>query len=1169
MILRGLLYGALGLLLLLLGSSWLLLATESGSLWLVSKLNTENIKVQGLRGSLLDKLQVELLDVSTPDVDISIRDLKLQINLLPLLLYRVSVENLEIGALTVTHHPQVAGADSAKFSGLPLFIDLPRISIRQIRYQRDDQAYVIDHLKAAGALFGLDVNLSQLSLDYQDFKLVGELQLRLSDPWPFTSTYRLQTPYGEFAAGIEGSRQSISLRGVFQSLAVVANLNLDAVQNPLIVTISAPAIDLGPYIGAASPLLGSSLRDLDVRIVTDFETYRLSGSGVLVASSLPALPVVATGQFSNGELALSNLEITLDQGRAALSGRYRLEGQAFQGALVLEELPLPLLKPLLPVAITNSITLLGQISTRAAISIIDGHIDLDLPNISGVVNQRALSGSARLSAKDLSDMILSVTMKLGDNQLATQLDMASQKAQLDFSGTQLSLIAPQLQGQMEVHGVVHHLLGNPILQGSVSAKNFEFNEIHLHALTATLSSADSDTHKLQLAVEALRVGDKRLGTLQADIQGSKQRQAGTLSWRLDDQAFETQVSNIVTAGTGFDHWLPLAGDLNFAGSSLALPWGTWRSIDPTSLQYAAGQIALGAPNCWREEQRGAVCVEQLSWAGGRFNIDARLDHLPLDVAQLPGIAAMKLVGDLGATLRLAGSLDKWQGEFGFSLPQTLLTWSDFEVDQVLLDITGQGEIDNYSVRGALKAQSGVEHQIEAKLQVNDVREPLTFAASATLDSQDVGLLAAVMPFVANGHGKARAVVEFAQALSGKITPTGQAKECSGASGTLAQDAVPLRRIKGQLTLGPGVEAMIPALNLEFSDIEFSAEASSECKIEFRGQARSGVGKVALAGNSSDLLATDRQVQARLLGEQFTVINRPELQMTVSPDLEFTVEGRQVRVTGTLRLDSGQVQDKALQIPVRQRSADVVIVNAEPVQPSGPIYELDLALTVGEQVRMIVYGLNAKVSGALRIRQSATRPRQVEGILNLNEGVFSRYGVEFQLERGRLIYSGSVTNPVVDVVARREIDSSEGQITVQLLMSGTASNLQSRLLASPAMSEADALSYLILGRPLSGSTGSDGTLLAGAALSFGLKKAVPITVEIQAKLGLDELSVTGKDVDTASVVAGKRVTRDVYLEYNYGLFSRIGGLLVNYQLSERLSLQAQSGTADSLELIYKF
>ena len=141
--------------------------------------------------------------------------------------------------------------------------------------------------------------------------------------------------------------------------------------------------------------------------------------------------------------------------------------------------------------------------------------------------------------------------------------------------------------------------------------------------------------------------------------------------------------------------------------------------------------------------------------------------------------------------------------------------------------------------------------------------------------------------------------------------------------------------------------------------------------------------------------------------------------------------------------------------------------------------------------------------------------------------------------------------------------------MRLVMSGSASNLESRLVASPSMSEADALSYLILGRPLGRSSGADGSLLAGAAMAFGLKKAVPITAEIQAKLGLDELAVGGKDIDSAAVLAGKRVTRDLYLEYNYGLFSRICGLLLDYQLSERLSLQAQSGAANSLELIYKF
>ena len=95
------------------------------------------------------------------------------------------------------------------------------------------------------------------------------------------------------------------------------------------------------------------------------------------------------------------------------------------------------------------------------------------------------------------------------------------------------------------------------------------------------------------------------------------------------------------------------------------------------------------------------------------------------------------------------------------------------------------------------------------------------------------------------------------------------------------------------------------------------------------------------------------------------------------------------------------------------------------------------------------------------------------------------------------------------------------------------------------------------------------MLANAALSFGLKKAVPITAEIQSTLGLDQLSLGGQTTDSAAIVAGKRLSKNVYMEYNYGIFSRIGGLLLSYQLTEQLSLEAQSGTDDSLEIIYKF
>ena len=62
---------------------------------------------------------------------------------------------------------------------------------------------------------------------------------------------------------------------------------------------------------------------------------------------------------------------------------------------------------------------------------------------------------------------------------------------------------------------------------------------------------------------------------------------------------------------------------------------------------------------------------------------------------------MQLVGDLDVYLNLQGSLRKWQGEFGFSMPQSQLVWSAINDDRALLNLFGQGEIDGYSLRGTV------------------------------------------------------------------------------------------------------------------------------------------------------------------------------------------------------------------------------------------------------------------------------------------------------------------------------------------------------------------------------------------------------------------------------------------------------------------------------------
>ena len=57
-----------------------------------------------------------------------------------------------------------------------------------------------------------------------------------------------------------------------------------------------------------------------------------------------------------------------------------------------------------------------------------------------------------------------------------------------------------------------------------------------------------------------------------------------------------------------------------------------------------------------------------------------------------------------------------------------------------------------------------------------------------------------------------------------------------------------------------------------------------------------------------------------------------------------------------------------------------------------------------------------------------------------------------------------------------------------------------------MSEADALSYLLLGRPMTGNGTEETATLQTAALAMGLNQALPVVQRLGATLGLDELSV---------------------------------------------------------------
>jgi translocation and assembly module TamB len=205
---------------------------------------------------------------------------------------------------------------------------------------------------------------------------------------------------------------------------------------------------------------------------------------------------------------------------------------------------------------------------------------------------------------------------------------------------------------------------------------------------------------------------------------------------------------------------------------------------------------------------------------------------------------------------------------------------------------------------------------------------------------------------------------------------------------------------------------------------------------------------------------------------------------------------------------------------------------------------------------------SELEGELDLEYHSGRPPMASGLLTIT-GTYNAYGQILQLERGELLFAGPLDDPTIDVRAEREIEET----TVGVALTGRLKAPLVRIYSNPTMSEADALAYLMFGRPLSGTGEQETATLESAALSMGLLQALPAVQRIGTSLGLDELSIQSTDVDAGALMAGKYLSPKLYVRYTYGLFNRIGGFLVRYRFNDRFSLETRSGDEESMDLLY--
>lgn len=350
---------------------------------------------------------------------------------------------------------------------------------------------------------------------------------------------------------------------------------------------------------------------------------------------------------------------------------------------------------------------------------------------------------------------------------------------------------------------------------------------------------------------------------------------------------------------------------------------------------------------------------------------------------------------------------------------------------------------------------------------------------------------------------------------------------------------------------------LPALALSLRDGDVRMDAQADGTARISGHVRSGDGTLRLDGTLG-WQSDDTPLRLALVGENVMVSDTRELRAVIDPNVVVRyAAGQPISVAGSVRIASARIDLEGLDAGV-SASADVVVLDpANPERTGSTPLDLDLALTMGNDVQLRGFGLDGTLGGSVRMRARPGRETVATGSLDV-DGRYRAYGQKLQITRGRLVWSNTAfADPVIDIRAEREV----GSVTAGIDVRGRASAPEASVWSDPATSESEALAYLTLGRPLASASADENRQLsaATAALSAGNLLAS----QLGAKIGLDDAGVSESRALGGTVVGiGKYLSPRLYVSYGVSLLGTGQVITLKYLLRKGFDIEIESSTVES-------
>ena len=854
--------------------------------------------------------------------------------------------------------------------------------------------------------------------------------------------------------------------------------------------------------------------------------YDLRGNAVIAARDIAPIPLRIEAQLAKDRLIVRTAELKVLDGQASVSGEvvwapapsWSVTGNA-------NGINPGRLRADLPGQLNFGFSAAGQGFTS------DEDFSVELKGIAGRLRGLPARGGGKLARRGKAWEFAAVRLGLGRTDVALDGKVAEQLA-LKFSvdATDMSLLAPESRGELHAHGTLGGTRRVPALTLSAHGKGIHHQGMSLESINAEVDFDMGVTRhsRIELHARNFTYLERKLDAFDLSLEGTTASHVVSLDAKAIGLAVQLQASGGVAHGI----WQGQLTGFNVDGSeSLHL-----KLEAPIALLASADHVHVD--KLCVHGQPGRMCLDG-DWTPAHWSGDLAAQDLPMSTLTAGLSPSIEYRGRLSVAASAAG---------GGGQPPTGSLRADL-LDAKLSHHTPAGKIEliqlgtglvsinatHAAIAGDVSFDAGDVGTIKGRASVARTApqwQNMPLEGELHAHTAELGYITLYFPEV----DKASGVLDANLALSGTL-------------------GTPL--IEGTIRLS-NTELDFFQINLSLRQTEFEATLHANA-LDFNGSAHIGQGSLSAKGALAwrDSLPYG---EFHMEGTELRVADIPEAQIDASPTLDFTIKGRQITVAGNVKVPYAKIVPADLTGAVRT-SSDEVVVGKEQDDPNKR-FEVtsDITLALGDKVSIDTLGLKARLTGSVAVHSGADNITTGTGELSIEDGKYSAYGRQLDIQRGRLIFNGGVIeDPGIDIRAVKVFPDVTAGVNVR----GTLRQPRISYFSDPSLTQSQILSLLLAG----GSLESVQNRNNSAAAQLIAQGGAMLAQQLGSKVGIQDVGLESDLSNETSLVLGRYLSPRLYISYGVSLTQSLNTVKLRYTLSDHWTIKTEAGQARGADLVY--